>query len=168
MKSRILHFHATVDEKHVPVTVEHQPNGRFVVCVQGVELEQVTLLAQGSTMRVITGNRVIELVPSTGERSFSLPGGARVELERSRADGRRRPSESALPSVVTAPMPGRVVKVLVQPGHRVEPGTGLVVVEAMKMENEIGAPRAGVVRHVRVGPGDAVERDAPLVELVPE
>ena len=67
--------------------------------------------------------------------------------------------------VVKAPMPGLVVRVTVAVGQRVEAGTGLVVVEAMKMENELRAPRPGVVETVHVAPGQAVEKGAPLVTL---
>ncbi|HEX4599863.1 MAG TPA: biotin/lipoyl-containing protein [Gemmatimonadales bacterium] len=64
-----------------------------------------------------------------------------------------------------APMPGLVLRVEVAVGQRVEAGAGLVVVEAMKMENELRAPSAGVVRTVHVAAGQAVERGAPLVTL---
>jgi biotin carboxyl carrier protein len=64
-------------------------------------------------------------------------------------------------------MPGRIVKLLVAAGDAVAAGAGLVVMEAMKMENEIGAPHAGTVARVLVQAGDTVERDAPLVELTP-
>ena len=67
--------------------------------------------------------------------------------------------------VVSAPMPGMVVRVEVAEGQRVEAGAGLVVVEAMKMENELRAPSAGVVARVHVTPGQAVEKGAPLVTL---
>ena len=66
---------------------------------------------------------------------------------------------------VVAPMPGRVVKVLVAPGARVEARQGVVVVEAMKMENELRAPRAGIVREVRVAEGASVEARAVLVVI---
>jgi biotin carboxyl carrier protein len=68
-------------------------------------------------------------------------------------------------ATIQAPMPGLVVRVEVAVGQRVEPGAGLVVVEAMKMENELRAPRAGIVREVHVAAGQAVERGAPLVTL---
>jgi biotin carboxyl carrier protein len=58
---------------------------------------------------------------------------------------------------VRASMPGKVVAVLVEVGAAVEAGTGLLVIEAMKMENEIASPRAGTVRELRVQPGQAVE-----------
>jgi pyruvate carboxylase subunit B len=66
---------------------------------------------------------------------------------------------------VKAPMPGLVLRVEVQPGERVGPGSGLLVLEAMKMQNEIRAPRGGVVRKILVQAGQAVEKGAELVEL---
>ena len=60
-------------------------------------------------------------------------------------------------SRLTAPMPGKVVRVLVAPGDRVEARQPLVVVEAMKMENELTAPRAGTVAEVPVTEGMSVE-----------
>ena len=67
--------------------------------------------------------------------------------------------------VVKAPMPGLVVRVPVTEGERVGPGTGLVVVEAMKMENELKATHPAVVKKVHVAPGAVVEKGAPLVTL---
>ena len=64
---------------------------------------------------------------------------------------------------VKAPMPGLVVKILVEPGATVAAGQGLVVLEAMKMENEIKATAPGVVETVAVKPGVAVEKGAILV-----
>jgi biotin carboxyl carrier protein len=68
---------------------------------------------------------------------------------------------------VRAPMPGLVVAVEVTEGQPVEAGQGLIVIEAMKMENEITAPAAGIVRALAVAPGEAVERGAPLCRLEP-
>jgi biotin carboxyl carrier protein len=69
------------------------------------------------------------------------------------------------PAPLVAPMPGLVVRVLVAPGAVVAAGAPLLVMEAMKMENELRAPAAGVVRAVRAAPGTAVEKGAVLVEL---
>ena len=62
-------------------------------------------------------------------------------------------------------MPGRVVRVLVAVGERVTARQPVVVVEAMKMENELRAPRDGVVEEIRVAPGSAVETGAVLMTL---
>ncbi len=64
-----------------------------------------------------------------------------------------------------APMPGLVRSVPVQVGQEVQKGQGLVILEAMKMENELRASRAGIVRDVRVKPGDAVELGQTLVVI---
>jgi biotin carboxyl carrier protein len=57
---------------------------------------------------------------------------------------------------ITAPMPGKVVRVHIEAGASVEKGSGIVVVEAMKMQNEMKSPRAGVVVSINVKPGDTV------------
>lgn len=67
------------------------------------------------------------------------------------------------PAPVVAPMPGLIVRVPVAPGDRVEAGQAVVVMEAMKMENELRAAGAGVVRAVAVRAGTAVEKGATLV-----
>ena len=69
------------------------------------------------------------------------------------------------PAPILAPMPGMIVRVSVKAGDRVEAGQGVVVMEAMKMENELRATAAGTVRSVEVSPGTAVEKGALLVAL---
>ena len=69
------------------------------------------------------------------------------------------------PAPLVAPMPGLVVRVNVAEGDTVAAGQGLVVMEAMKMENELRAPAAGTVTRVLATPGSAVEKGAVLVEL---
>jgi biotin carboxyl carrier protein len=64
-----------------------------------------------------------------------------------------------------APMPGLVVRVLAEPGQQIEAGTGVVVLEAMKMENELRAAATSVVKTVRVKPGEAVEKGQVLVDF---
>jgi biotin carboxyl carrier protein len=66
---------------------------------------------------------------------------------------------------VLAIMPGKIIRMLVEPGRQVEEGAPVCVLEAMKMENELRAPRAGCVRVVHVKPGDDVQKDQVLVEI---
>jgi len=69
------------------------------------------------------------------------------------------------PAPLIAPMPGMIVRVNVQVGDRVQPGQGLVVMEAMKMENELRAQAPATVKAVLAQPGSAVEKGALLIEL---
>ena len=78
---------------------------------------------------------------------------------------RHESSSAAGPARVTAPMPGRVVKVLVRPDEAVAAGQPLVVVEAMKMENELRAPRSGTVGEIRVSEGASIEANTVLLVL---
>ena len=77
---------------------------------------------------------------------------------------RRQPDPTG-PAPLVAPMPGMIVRVNVQVGDAVQPGQGLVVMEAMKMENELRAPAAATVKAVHAQPGTAVEKGALLLEL---
>jgi biotin carboxyl carrier protein len=74
-----------------------------------------------------------------------------------------RHSQTAGPVEVKAMMPGRIVNVLVKEGEKVAHQQGIVVVEAMKMENEIKSPKAGTILQVRVSPGQTVEKSELLV-----
>jgi 3-methylcrotonyl-CoA carboxylase alpha subunit len=73
-----------------------------------------------------------------------------------------------LQGLLTAPMPGKVIALLAEPGAKVERGTPLLVLEAMKMEHTVKAPRPGTVKAFRFGPGDQVSEGVELVELAGE
>jgi biotin carboxyl carrier protein len=88
-----------------------------------------------------------------------------IDRRRRARGGSRGEGDERRPRIVVAPMPGRIVKVLVKAGEAVQPRQGLVVVEAMKMENELRAPRGGTVAEVRVTEGASVEANAVLVVL---
>jgi biotin carboxyl carrier protein len=74
-----------------------------------------------------------------------------------------RPAAGGAPVTVRSPIPGRLIKLLVKAGDAVATGQTLVVLEAMKMENELGAPRAGHIAEVRCAEGTAVEAGQDLV-----
>jgi pyruvate carboxylase subunit B len=109
--------------------------------------------------------------PLGGGRWALGVGGERLEVEAvDERTGQIRALTGTRPGAlrggtVVAPMPGLVVRIEVEEGQRVEGGAGLVVVEAMKMENELRAPHGGRVERVHVRVGEAVERGAVLVTL---
>ena len=131
----------------------------------------------GSPLRhlVIEGHSFALPVQARGRGEWTLtPHGERFEVEvvdeRTRhirgltSAGERRGGPAAL----KAPMPGLVVRVQVEVGQRVTAGTPVVVLEAMKMENQLKAPSAAVVTAVHVSAGEAVEKGRALLELGPE
>ena len=94
--------------------------------------------------------------------------GAPVEVsinQMRRAGAAAAHSADGGPQRMTAPMPGKIVKLLVKPGDKVQARQGVIVVEAMKMENELRALAAGTVSEVRVTEGTSVEAGAILVIL---
>jgi pyruvate carboxylase subunit B len=129
----------------------------------------------GSPVRMVRiGDEVFRVVAEKreGRGRFSLwVDGYRFEAEA--LDERRRALRDLTgaaagptgPAPIIAPMPGLIVRVNVVPGDTVEAGQGVVVMEAMKMENELRANAAGKVRSVDVAPGTAVEKGALLVSL---
>jgi 3-methylcrotonyl-CoA carboxylase alpha subunit len=95
-------------------------------------------------------------------------GGTTVSVEMidpTAAKRRRRDDELGTSGTIKALMPGRVVRVLVEKGDAVRKGTGLLILEAMKMENEIQAPADGTVDELFVTPGQTVEAGADLVHI---
>ena len=72
---------------------------------------------------------------------------------------------SAGPMQITAPMPGKVIKLLVREGEEVTAGQGLLVMEAMKMQNELRAPRAGCIERIHTTEGVGVETGSLLLQL---
>ncbi len=76
------------------------------------------------------------------------------------------PSGSDGPQEIVAPIPGRIVKLLVSENQQVTGGAGLLVIEAMKMQNELRAPHAGLVERIYVREGEGVEAGTKLLRLV--
>jgi len=137
-----------------------------------------TVTVDGSTLSVDlveTGDHFASLIVDGRSHDIGLerrPGGYRVHgregtvtvgLSEGATPGALRSGPEEGPARLTAPMPGRVVRVLTVEGCEVDAGEGLVVIEAMKMENELKAPRKGQVREVAVQEGQAVDAGALLV-----
>lgn len=99
------------------------------------------------------------------ERIWVQVDGDTFLLEVERGGGSRR--GAAHPAAVSSPMPGQVRKVLVQVGEAVRRGQPLLVVEAMKMQIEIAAPHAGIVRTLPFAEGDKVDAGMELAEVEP-
>jgi biotin carboxyl carrier protein len=162
--------------KEQEVTVEALDGGRYRVTHGGasriVDARRVHGSGRAATWSLIPeGGGRAQLVDVDGALPDVTVTAYGVSLPLKVTDARRklagvaaRPQASG-PLAVKSPMPGKVVKVLVRAGDDVKAGQGIVVVEAMKMENELKAPRDGKVRDVAVQEGQAVEAGQPLATL---
>jgi biotin carboxyl carrier protein len=156
---------ATVAGNSYAVEVRRK-NGRYQILLDGraldVDLREVgrdfqSLLIDGKSYDVGFEKR------SGGFRVVMRDGSVIVELAESTRDaGALAKRTAAGPARVTAPMPGKIVRVLIEAGENVEAGQGLLVMEAMKMENELRSPRAGRIGSLAVREGQAVETGALL------
>ncbi len=144
------------------VTVAGQTHTASLTVVPGTPVRQLLLDGRSEALAVEAAGGGRWTVTRRGER-FD------VEVLDERARHIRSltgATERALgPAALRAPMPGLVVRVQVEAGQSIAAGAGVVVLEAMKMENELRAASAAVVQTVRVRPGEAVEKGQVLVEF---
>ena len=159
---------ATVGGRTCDVTVSRD-NGNLRVAVDGVERIVDARKLEADFYTILMEDRSYEVsVEARGTQYHVRHGAAEriVELsDPSRGAREALRASSSGPENVVSVMPGRIARVLVAVGDDVEAGAGLVVVEAMKMENEITAPRAGRVAAVHVEAGRTVEAGAALVRI---
>ena len=154
------------------VTVDVEPEA---VTVTGRRVPAALIDVEGTPIRMVTiGDRVHRVVvrrrESKGHYVLWIDGytydvEALDERTRTIRDLTAEAAGPTGPKPLVAPMPGLVVRVLVAAGDVVQAGQGLVVMEAMKMENELRSSGAGRVARVAVAPGSAVEKGAVLIEL---
>lgn len=137
---------AMVAGREIDATVETAPDGTATIAIGGRRYRAAGVKSRAS-VSVAIGPRTFEFVP--------------VE-QRARRHGRGL----AAPEIA-APMPGKVLKVMVKEGQQVEAGQALVVIEAMKMETTLAAESAAVIKRIRVAAGQMVDHGAVLIELSP-
>ena len=161
-----------VDVRGKRIAVELTPNAATVdgrthsASLREVEGTPVRLVTIGDQVhRVVVRKRGTRGAYQLWIDGFTYDVEALDERTRTIRDLTAKATGPSGPAPLTAPMPGLIVRVRVKPGDTVAAGEGLVVMEAMKMENVLKASGAGTVRAVRIGPGDKVERGAVLVEL---
>lgn len=126
----------------------------------------------GGIVRVHRGEEShLVAVTGSGRQWFAVVAGRRLEVdvstwrERVLTEAEAAAGGQDGPVLVTATLPGLVVAVAVSPGDEVEGGAALLTIEAMKMQNEVRAPRAGRIVEVSVLPGQVVATGAPLLRI---
>ncbi len=162
-------FEAQLGDDTIPVEV-NGTDGRFRVELEGRTWDvDGRRVGEGLWSLVVDGvSSAVDVTEEDGVYAVQVDGETyqvRVEEESRYIIRTRGGTAMTSGQVLKAPMPGRVVLVAVEVGGRVAPGDGLVVLEAMKMENEFKATAAGTVREVRVQPGQTVNPGDVLVVI---
>jgi 3-methylcrotonyl-CoA carboxylase alpha subunit len=138
----------TFDGETTPIEINYTPDGRIFLRADG-GVREVFAVSNGEKTFVDVDGTLFEFaVPSDEVGASGAAGGADAD-----------------PSKVFAPMPGKIVKLLIAEGDRVEPKKHLVIVEAMKMEHIVVAKATGTVKAVNFAVGDQVDTDNPIAEL---
>ena len=161
------------------VAVEHAGDG-FAVELDGRRWRIDASRVDAYTLSLILDNEVdrkdreeragseVTVVPGQSAGQFTIQVGAlpiAVTVNGRRHRAGSSDAASAGPQRIAAPMPGKIVRVFVRPGDAVTARQPLVVIEAMKMENELRANRDGTVAEVHVREGLSVEAGAPLIVI---
>lgn len=164
----------TADGRDRTVSVEGplpESEARFRVAIDGEVREVDARAVRPGTWSVVVAGRsfMVDLDRRRGAIAASV-GASEAVLQVEDALHRRlataaQPRGAKRGETIRAPIAGKVVKVLVAPGDTVAPGAGVLVLEAMKMENELVSERGGTVTKVTAQPGQAVETGELLVEL---
>jgi biotin carboxyl carrier protein len=138
-----------LDGRELPLDVVSAQDGMLSLLLQGksYEVKQETVGAESNVV--------------VGQERFS----ASVRDPRSYRSRRRSGASEQGVMKIKAPMPGKVVRILAPAGTQVEIGQSVVVIEAMKMQNELKAPKTGVVKKISVAEGAAVEAGQALAEV---
>lgn len=145
-------FDVCIDGRTYRIDALVDPDGHRQSLLLGSHSFAVQLWQQGATCRAALGGI---------ERHIEVLNLRQAHLRQARHTAHNE----AGTHVIVAPMPGKVVATLAAVGDKVEAGQGLVVIEAMKMENELRAPCGGIIKDVAAAVGTAVEGGTPLCTI---
>ena len=152
-------YDIAIDGKNYRLDLNRQEGG-WSCRLDGREVEVDAVLARPDVLSLRIGNQAYEVkCERVGGDLHLWVGSVRfaAEVRDPRSlRGRVRAVDDHGPKKLTAPMPGKIVRVLVRQGDEVETGAGVLVVEAMKMQNEIKSPKKGMIQKILVSEGAAV------------
>ena len=168
-----MQFEIDINERTHKVAIEREgtaSSGRFRVVIDGVPTSVDARRTELGLSLVFEDGRSTDVALTDrpgGEWFVQLPHADVTAVVDARRYQRGETGGAAKTGVqkVKAPMPGRVVRILVKVGDEIELRQGVCVVEAMKMENELGAPKAGRVKEISVTEGQSVEAGRVLIVI---
>lgn len=160
---------AKLGERNYRVEIEEVEKSLYRIAVDGNEFLVDGKKTGFANYSLIVDDRSFEVDVDTTEDEYRVLVDGRsyhihlVDERRVRLGGSQHGIQLQGRQKVLVPMPGKVIAVLVGVGDKVEKGQGLVIVEAMKMENEVRCPITGEVKEVKVKAGDALEAGSLLI-----
>ncbi len=149
-----------VDNERHSYSFERLADGTFMFFLDGRGFSIVDLRSMGMNEGEIGESGEILLVDG---HEFSLTVDDEQSLLLKSLLQSQAPSSASV--TIRAPMPGLVTKIEVSVGQQVNTGDGLLILEAMKMENEVRCPEKGTVKEIHVGPQTPVEKGSPLITI---
>jgi biotin carboxyl carrier protein len=157
----------TIDDKtfEVEVSAQRGSPGEYIVTLEGESLRVYVpdYATPDAVDWMIVDNRPYELIFGPDLRSVQLEGLRHTIQVRDKETRSVRPASGD--GRIKAPIPGLIARINVEPEQAVEAGQTVLVLEAMKMENEIRASKPGIVRQIHVRPGQTVTLNEALVEI---
>jgi biotin carboxyl carrier protein len=162
-----MRYVVTLAEQTFELDVEPRPEGGYLV--RGCEGRSCVVDSLGGgpgLLSLLVDGQVVSVLPAEGELHFrGQRYAARAESWQERGTSRAAAKPGLHARTLSASMPGRIVRVLCEVGAKVSANTPLIVIEAMKMQNEVCSKGEAVVRAVHVDVGQTVERGALLLEF---
>ena len=153
-----------IDGSEAPVEIVSDGKGAHTVRLDGVAHRAEIVECEPGVYSILVDGRSFEAALEANDAIWIGPDRTQLELRDPRRwSGGQGAAASGGLRKLKAAMPGKVVRTLVAPGDQVETGQALLVVEAMKMQNEVKSPKAGVVRSLEVKQGDSVAAGDALV-----
>jgi biotin carboxyl carrier protein len=152
-------YHVSIEGKDYRLELD-RAEGHWSCRLDGREIGVDAVLVRPGVLSLRIGNAAYEIKSERVDNELHLSVGSALFVAEVRDPrslrGRPRAADDHGPKKLTAPMPGKVVRVLVREQSQVEAGAGVIVVEAMKMQNEIKSPKKGIIQKLLVSEGTAV------------
>jgi biotin carboxyl carrier protein len=153
-------YEVSIDGKNYRLELERE-GGRWLCRLDGREIQMDAVLARTDVISLLIDGKAYEIKRERTATDMHLwVGSARYEAvlrdPRSLRSRKGGAADDKGPKKLVAPMPGKIVRLLVAEKAEVEAGQGILVVEAMKMQNELKSPKKGVVQKLAVKDGDNV------------
>jgi len=159
------HLHLRRGNQHHAVDIQRD-GVTHRVTIEGTEkVVEAHYLDDATLLLTVDGRRYQVGIARSGRERFVGVGGEVYHFVSESGAVSTHSVGNIAPPEITAPMPGKVLQILVQPGDHVDTGAGLLILEAMKMENRLTAEAAATVAEVRVTAGQTVDGGQVLVVL---